>query len=221
MYYIYNSHYHGYDWHDFKSWNSYLGKKEDKYAVNPKDFVELVKQDILKSYELTQSIIDQIQEKVQMNTETTIVDDMVQIIIKAQSDEITMDYDWCGFSSQETYVLKDIKNPVYLPTEEFVGFDKMTSGCERCYTTYFEDFDQAIQYLGNITSTQEQISPFTESKKTLLIGEKIEFDDNEWYQEQQQIIEVTAGNPKNYSSWHPLPSFQMVNLGLRTEEHKE
>lgn len=236
-YYILRNVYCCTDWHDWKEYIEWIGKPEEKYEVNAGDFLKTVVYylnhiDDFSKYDTScDEVINTLKDSGTIMLEGEKAEDgtaleTYSITYEKEKDTIDVhyNYNFCGYECVESYRLKkyDAEKVVYLPIEEFICFPKNAPGIQRCYNSYYRDYDEAIKAISHMNSnnTSEKSQPFMGSNGNLIIDEADKLDENEWYINNLKIASLTGYNPKEDSTWNPFINIQMENL-KKEERWKE
>ncbi len=203
------------DWNDWKSYWRFLGKPENAYVIEKSDFLKLCLQDINTKYTKFSSSIEEI-EKILLDkreySEKTEDKESGYYITIISDNEITFESDSYGIVANAHYELKTYEEEdiAYLPVEQFICFPKREPGVYRCYSKYFTDFNRAYEYFEKMKIGDKK-APFHDCEKIIIIGSKKEFDEENWYQMNQEVLSM-APFPKNSKTWHPIVWAQLDNL---------
>ena len=220
-YFIRKDYYSAMDWHDWSSYISFFGRPEDGFAVNKDDFLKLCFKDFdanhydMKELGGSERVIKELNEHSVFESEFGIVDIGFALYDgddDAYDEELTINSYENGFEIKLCYYLLSFEadEVVYLPVEQFLCLPKGSPGCQRCYSTYFKDFDAAYKFYDKL-KTGDKISPYEEHMKSIFIGTKEDFDDDKWYKMNMEVLSL-APFPKSSETWHPKVEVQLEEL---------
>lgn len=213
------------DWHDWEQEILFLGTKENKYEINPKNIVDIILTDISENHAtIPDDKYEEFKETlIYGSLGTTIsfqyvagtstypdgsVEDIYDTLSITKNNQNFKVSNNSQYELDIWYQITEIEEDdiIYLPVREFIMAPKYSPMVEQAETEYFTDFDEAVKYLDNMQDLpKEKIMPFLIEKRTLLIDSKRSIDENDWYIMNTKLLDII--NNKEHEFYSPSNSW--------------